>query len=1518
MTTDADATRPSVTLITITAAFQGEKLDKGKSNWKAWRDQMYSIMILSGLWDYTKASNKAPPQTTEPRAHSNWQQNDQRACGFIFGAISEAERKALKPMESDTAAYWKKLEERHKSDGPVAQVYLIKSAMSKIATSGDSFTVGIDEIFDIIDRAWAMGDVTADVFKSILALNYFRDFPDTQFALQDRMQVATVAAPFTITDLRRFVEDKQRLIDANKASGISTPTLALAARSGHSNKSHESVICSNCKRPNHIVPYCTRPGGGMAGKTIQEAQEARRRDRDAGRTSTIPAKPTVPIRTTDKDGRALIAYVSADTVFAPAPTPSSVQATALFSGLPSIPAGDPLDTVDYETEGFMYHCSIDISTPDGLLNDPAAFSTTALNQSNRTAISTSNHPFYVDTGASTHLSPVHSDFLMLKDITPRPIQGVGGSSVSAVAIGDIKLHIARGQDLILKDVLYVPNASVRLVSVAALTRDSKVTAHFDGNGCWFKDQTTGSVIARGSFVPKTRLYSLNLSTSAAEHAYSTTISPTFDTWHRRMAHANHQVVETMARLGVAQGMPSSFPAKPSKCDSCVLGKQALTPVPKKREEGLGHRATRKLEKVWVDLHGPVAVPSRTGNKYIMNIVDDFTSYPWTIPLKSKDEAFPMLTAWQTARETETGLKLMLYRVDGGELKSNAMETWLRERGTQQEFTAPYTSAHIGRVERMHRTLMGKQRAMRAYSKLPPFLWDELYLTASHIHTKTMTRSLDNKTPFEMWFGRKPDLTYLREIGCRAFVLIQNRHNPKLWERSVEMVLIGYGQNSKTYRCYNRATKQVYSSYHVQFIESHEDERLRYPNVAPPEIDHQIPSSVQEIAAGASETPTYFDTTTEEEFLPTDHTAPIPDQPPVNVPRRSSRIAMADQNPAGPSRLERAVQDSTEAGIRLQNARSERRRNLAEIREEERRNDPKVVEQAAVEELADLFQDLEIGAIQDPNRKIEHILSAIANNTNIDPSDLNFDDDPKSWKEATESHDADKWEAAYRDELRSLKEMKVYTLVPRSEVPYDQKVRKGRTIYLKKRDEHGAVSRYKVRFVFKGYEQIYGKDYLNTTSPTARMEGQRILLHIAASLGWDAQQIDVKTAFLYGLLPEDEIQFMEQPEGFAEPGREDWVWRLERGLYGMKQSGRIWNKTLNEAMTNWGFTRLTCEPCIYYRKSETGTVITNVHVDDFLSIASDMAENERFKNQMKSIWTISELGAATFCVGIAISRDFANKTVYLSQTALIDKIVTIFGQSDSHPISTPMDPGLKLRRPDRKTITPEEKTRLDKIPYRSLVGCLIYLTVGTRPDISYAVQQLSQFLDSYSLAHWNAALRVVRYLKGTRDLKLCLGGSSPVDLLGFSDSDWANCLDTRRSVGGYGFTLGSGLISWSARKQKTVASSSCEAEYTAAFEASKEAIWLRTLLSEIGRPTSKATPLLCDNNAAITLSEDPSLHSRSKHFDIKYHFLRERVQSSEIRTAYINTKDNLADIFTKALGPQQFIRLREFIGLKGNT
>lgn len=248
----------------------------------------------------------------------------------------------------------------------------------------------------------------------------------------------------------------------------------------------------------------------------------------------------------------------------------------------------------------------------------------------------------------------------------------------------------------------------------------------------------------------------------------------------------------------------------------------------------------------------------------------------------------------------------------------------------------------------------------------------------------------------------------------------------------------------------------------------------------------------------------------------------------------------------------------------------------------------------------------------------------------------------------------------------------------------------------------------------------------------------------------------------------------------------------------------------------------------------------------------------------------------------------------------------------------MECGARLRRPPPVNVdsgsSMADVDALASTPYRQLVGCLMYVAIGTRPDIAYAVNKLSSFMDCYTSVHWHAALRVVRYLKGTRDLQLVLGGDC-ISLAGYSDSDYANCLDTRRSVMGYSYNLGLGAISWASRKQKTVSLSSCEAEYIAVSEAGKEGTWLRQLLSGLHIALPSATRLACDNNGAVSLAGDPAFHARVKHIDVRHHHIRQLVDSGTIHLHRVSSRDNVADILTKALPPTDFRRLRAALGLR---
>jgi len=379
--------------------------------------------------------------------------------------------------------------------------------------------------------------------------------------------------------------------------------------------------------------------------------------------------------------------------------------------------------------------------------------------------------------------------------------------------------------------------------------------------------------------------------------------------------------------------------------------------------------------------------------------------------------------------------------------------------------------------------------------------------------------------------------------------------------------------------------------------------------------------------------------------------------------------------------------------------------------------------------------------------------------------------------------------------------------------------------------------------------------------------------------------------------------------FPDAGKKDWVMKLMKSIYGMKQASRVWNHTFDKVVKAWGFKQLPSEWCIYQWQSPTGTIIFAVHVDNIISASSSPRENELFKSLLKEKWDISDLGPVKFALGITVSHNLETSTISISQTALINRVVNQFNQTNTHTPDVSMSPRSQLQRPDKRIPTlPEVAAWSEHTPYRSLVRSLMYIAVGSCPDITYMVGHLASFLDCYHPDHWSAAIQVLRYLKGTRTLTLKLGRPDTHHLIGYTDSDYANCPDTSHSIGGYCFSLGSSVISWSSYKQHTVTDSLCYAEYIALHEASHEVVFLRELLSGVGLLPSHPTPIHCDNDTASILSEDHIWHPQVKHIWVKYHHVRELVTDGEIKAVHVCSADNVADILTKPLTRPDFLHL----------
>ena len=436
--------------------------------------------------------------------------------------------------------------------------------------------------------------------------------------------------------------------------------------------------------------------------------------------------------------------------------------------------------------------------------------------------------------------------------------------------------------------------------------------------------------------------------------------------------------------------------------------------------------------------------------------------------------------------------------------------------------------------------------------------------------------------------------------------------------------------------------------------------------------------------------------------------------------------------------------------------------------------------------------------------------------------------------------------------------------------------------------------------------------MRLNAPVAKFNSIRVLLSIGALLDLEIHQMDVKSAFLNGKL--DEELYMEVPEGLDIDGNDDKICRLFRSFYGLKQASRMWYQRMDEFLVNKeGFQRLDADFGIYRRRTNTSLVIIALYVDDIIILADSIETMTIVKKTLSEEFEMTDCGELHYFLGIQVQRDRPSRTITLSQEHYVKQILRRFGMYDAKPVATPLDASTKL------TAQAADDKATDSTLFRQIIGSLMYLMIGIRPDLAAAVSITSQFAANPTEKHLSAAKRILRYLKGTSGHALHLGLQTPGDqepspphlhLYGYSDANCGNDIDSRKSTSGYIFFISGGPISWSSKKQSTIALSSTEAEYMALTHASKEAIWLRRFLRELDFEFQEQEPTLIfeDNQSAIALAKNPVHHARSKHIDIQYHFIRDKVETGEIELRYTPTTEMIADAMTKPLARPQFEQL----------
>jgi transposase InsO family protein len=1122
--------------------------------------------------------------------------------------------------------------------------------------------------------------------------------------------------------------------------------------------------------------------------------------------------------------------------------------------------------------------------------------------------------WFVDSGASRHICSSREHMTDYKPMTSLdlsgitetvPAQGMGNLSVWFVLSGD------RTVPIILRDVLFVPRASCNLIAVTQLVNaGQRVT--FGNSSLTLQDVDSGTVWATITLRPGEDLFKI---LTIPRHEFTRTATAFACTrtarqvWHDRLGHLGTQQMDLIRRVHMVDGA-ERIPTGTLSCDSCFAGKSSRSAMPM----AATHRSTRCLQLVHSDVCGPINIPNCDDARYVLTFIDDYSRSiaVYIMTTKTGEEVLTHLKDYKAWAETVTGERLVILRTDGGgEFLNRDANAFLTSNGISRQTTPPYTPQHNGVAERANRTIMNTVRAMLHRAGLSNYLWPEAVKAAVYTRNRCPSRALPNVTPYEAWNGIKPSVDELRVFGCVAHVHVPaERRQSKLSDRSVRCIHVGYSTTTKAWRLYNPVTGKIIVSRDVTFEEGRfidSNSPVARGHLGEGELSMLIPEATVPPTTSSHGQPN--GTSTIIEVIDSEFGDVVDDQlhehiSPVNDNGHEDSDSEQSETDLLPLAMLRHI-DSHHGDMKDDDSPPSSLPAPSS-------NPSAVVDVRRSARGGGLASSRALDAARQQQRALTvQVLVAAAQGVQ------SVDDDPVTYAKAMSRDDHGQWQAAMESELDSIHRTGTWTLtdLPKGRQPIGCK-----WVYKIKRKADGSVDRYKARLVAKGFSQKEGVDYKETFAPVAKFTSIRLLLALAAREDYEIHQMDVKTAFLHGDLDVD--IYMRQPEGFVEPGKERLVCHLKKSLYGLKQASRAWYHKIDAALSILGFTALASDHCIYMARDDQLVTFIVLYVDDLLLISNSLTQLTDVKRNLSKSFEMTDLGEVQYILGLQITRDRAARTLSLSQAEYTRRVVERYGMNNSKHFPTPLATGALLTTKDCPAVIPPTPTLLSGYTYASIVGALMYAMLGTRPDLAFAVGSLSRFNNNPGAVHWTHLKRVLRYLAGSINHKLTFGGDghgrSKGDhglVFGYCDADWATSIDDRRSITGWVFLAAGGAISWQSQRQKSVALSTVEAEYMAQCQAVKEAIWLRSLLGEVGLGCTTPMTIFTDSQGAMALAKNPEHHQRSKHIDIRYHFIREQVAQGAIELVYIPTSEMTADQLTKPLSRDQHSHCARLMGLE---
>jgi hypothetical protein len=970
-------------------------------------------------------------------------------------------------------------------------------------------------------------------------------------------------------------------------------------------------------------------------------------------------------------------------------------------------------------------------------------------------------------------------------------------------------------------------------------------------------------------------------TSPNEHAYNTqeetpkTKALPALTWHARLGHPSPECLATISRHEheLYKGIKINTKDLRTLCVNCCLTKSKKRPVPKTHRQpsteimSLAHSDVRTLP-----------CPSRGGNRYTVSLIEDKSRYALEEFIKHKEEVTYAIVRLVRRLNAMTGKSLKILRSDNaGEYKTHRCEEELLKLGCLLKPSPPEKPALNGVAERWNGSITTMVRSLLLEAKLPPNYWAEASNHAIQLKNALPHRALpDGQSPYYVLFGKPPNLQHLRVFGSDCYIAKPASGKKKLDNTADRGVLLGYDAQTKSYRVLMAETQRIRVSADLRIDETTKtrpiSKMLEHTSFSAPvlpadspfldDADENNARRLPPNSGGASpEIQNEPENSCISEKEPNDNqkTSPTKDGSEMDTDLQPSLIDDPADDDDGSDNQSDGIFDENFSQNSIPD-------DVPEIPPTDSLEEqPKIRQSRRGRILNKMFFNDEFA-----NLACEEVL-------------------PKNYSDAITDPN---WKESITEEYKSLE--KHGTFKP-CKLPLGRRAIGSKLVFKVKQDENGEISRYKTRLVAQGFSQQEGIDYQETFSPVVNMNSVRMVLAISLQLDLELSQMDVCTAYLHGEL--DEEIYMRPPPGWIEMGKckSDEVLLLKKGLYGLKQAGRLWHQRLHKLLLSLDLKPMISDPCCY-QMSKNGKLIfiLMIYVDDITIATKDNSLRAKVKQELERNFEMKDLGELNYFLGMKITR--TKNSLALSQEAYVKSKLKALGLENVKSQPSPTS---------GKTITPAESKPMSQTTYLEHVGSLIYLSTCTRPDIELAVHEVAKKSQNPTEDDFKRVKRIFRYLSGTADRGVTYRKSSTLKLQAFVDANWAEDENDSKSVTGAIIYLQDGPISWKTKKQNVVAKSSTEAEYMALSDCAANVVGARQFLSELNLEPPEPTPIGEDNRGARLIAENKNCSKRTKHIRLRFHHFRDEIEKKQISIVQVPTEQQSADILTKALGPAKF-------------